>query len=75
MPIILYHLFLNLSTFATATHNVTNSTAIVIQNPVATPSQNVIYYPFLQFRTKRLHYKQDAINEAIRFLHQYSYYL
>lgn len=45
MPIILYHLFLNLSTFATATHNVTNSTAIVAQNPVAKPSQNIILSP------------------------------
>jgi hypothetical protein len=47
MPTILYHLFLNLSTLATTTHNVTISTAIVAQNPVAKPSQNVILSPQL----------------------------
>lgn len=45
MPTILYHSFLILSTFATSTHKATNSTAIVAQNPVAKPSQNIILSP------------------------------
>lgn len=45
VPIILYHLFLNLSTFATATHNAIISIPTVAQNPVAKPSQNIILSP------------------------------
>ena len=45
MPILLYHSFLNLSTFATATHKIITIVKTVAQNPVAKPSQNVILSP------------------------------
>ena len=61
MPIILYNLFLNLSTFATAKHNAMISTAIVAQNPVAKPSQNIILSP--QFLKVTQKFSADAKNQ------------
>ena len=61
MPIILYHLFLNLSTLATATHKTISSIPIVAQNPVAKPSQNVILSP--QFLKVTQKFRADAKNQ------------